>query len=355
MERTLNLVVPGLLGQVPGAAEGARPPLQIPAMERLLARADRRAGPAVDFESGLFKLFGVEPDPGRDLPVAAVTRLIDCSGARDGGCLRADPVHLRAERDHLILFDARVLDIVPEEAQVLVAEFNAAFGADGWRLEAATPERWYLALVEDPGIRTHSLREVAGHNPYAFLPYGAKSARWRRFLNEVQMLFHTSRVNGAREERGEPALNSVWFWGAGRAPAQVTAGWAQVCSDEPLARGLAQIGGIAHAPAPASAVEWLAHAGASGAHLLVLENLFAGALHGDAETWREAVERFERDWAQPLVAALQHRTLKSLRLHPGDGRVYQLDIAALRRFWKRPRRITHYLTAAGRSHTTESE
>ncbi|MDE2088694.1 MAG: hypothetical protein KGJ12_01595, partial [Gammaproteobacteria bacterium] len=293
MGRTLNLVVPDLLGRLPGG-EAARD-LRIPATERLLARADRDVDAAGGFETRSFTLFGVESDPRHDLPVAAVTRLIDSPGTSEGWWLRADPVHLRPERDHLIVFDARLLDIRREEAQALVEEFNAAFGADGGRLEAATPERWYLSLAEDPGIRTHALRETVGRNPYEFLPQGEQGARWRRFLSEVQMLFHDSRVNAAREQRGEPALNSVWFWGAGRAPARVHADWARVWSDEPLARGLARIGGIEHAPAPATAADWLAQTGTEGAHLVVLETLCAGAWYGDRPAWRNAVQRFESE------------------------------------------------------------
>lgn len=341
MGRTLQLIVPDLLGQLPGGE--AALDLRIPATERLLARAQRHADAADDFETRLFTLFGVESAPERDPPVAAVTRLADNPGPSEGWWLRADPVHLRPERDSLIVFDARLLDIRREEAQALVEEFNAAFGADGGHLEAATPERWYLSLAEDPGIRTHTLREVIGRNPYEFLPHGEQGARWRRFLNEVQMLFHDSGVNAAREQRGEPALNSVWFWGTGRAPARVRADWAQVWSDEPLARGLAQIGGIEHASAPATAADWLARAGTGGAHLVVLEALCAGAWYGDGPAWRRAVQRFENEWAQPLAAALRHGDLDGVALLPGNGSIYRVNAATLRRFWRRTRRITHYL------------
>ena len=48
----------------------------------------------------------------------------------------ADPVHLRPDRDRLILFDSRNLGITHEEAGALVGLFNGHFAADGMRLQA---------------------------------------------------------------------------------------------------------------------------------------------------------------------------------------------------------------------------
>jgi hypothetical protein len=37
---------------------------------------------------------------------------------------------------------------------------------------------------------------------------------WQRYLNEAQMLLASLPLNLARSARGEPTVNSVWFWGA---------------------------------------------------------------------------------------------------------------------------------------------
>ena len=50
----------------------------------------------------------------------------------------------------------------------------------------------------------------------------------RMLLNEVQVLLHQHPLNAARQTRGLPPVNSVWFWGAGRLPApgpSPTAAW----------------------------------------------------------------------------------------------------------------------------------
>ena len=61
---------------------------------------------------------------GLDPPVAAVTRFLD-TGERDGGWyLRADPVHLRADLNKLILFDASTFALSDREAR--------SFAADCW-------------------------------------------------------------------------------------------------------------------------------------------------------------------------------------------------------------------------------
>jgi len=47
------------------------------------------------------------------------------------------------------------------------------------------------------------------------LPSGPDAMRFHALMNEAQMLLHEHPVNAEREARGEPALNSIWFWGGG--------------------------------------------------------------------------------------------------------------------------------------------
>src|SRR6185436_8180005 len=109
-------------------------------------------------------------------------------------------------------------------------------------------------------------------------------------LTEIQMLLHSHAVNAAREARGEPAVNSLWFWGAGRLPGRVQGRWKSVTSDEPLALGLARLAGAAAHALPESADAWLEHPATDGRHLVILD---------------PAVEALERDWFAPLAAALR--------------------------------------------------
>lgn len=146
------------------------------AAETLLARGRWMELPAAGLEDALFRLFAVTTDPERDLPVAPIRRLAD-TGERDGHWwLCADPVHLEADQNRLMLFDSHTFTLEPHEAAALAQEFNAQFAADGVWLETPHPVRWYLRLAAEPEVRTHPLSRVVGHDIHAFLPWGQPSA-----------------------------------------------------------------------------------------------------------------------------------------------------------------------------------
>jgi hypothetical protein len=335
--RSVTLVVPGLLGPLPAEAG---PDTPAPALERLLARSHRRSLPAHGLCATLFHLFGHLAPPEADLPSAAVTRLADTGETAPGWWLRADPVHLRADRDRLLLFEHHTFHPTAEEAQTLAQAFNAQFAADGLALEAVQPQRWYLRADSPPRLRTSELAEAVGRDIHDFLPRGSDGRPWQALLNEVQMLFHGSPVNQAREAAGRPEINSVWFWGGGALPKAPASPWVQVWAEEPLARGLAALAGTPTAFLPASGLAWLEQAVGIGEHLAVLEDAWVAALYGDVSGWGESVAALDSHWFAPLAAALARGELQRLSIVPADGRWYSASRRALWRFWQRRRPIT---------------
>src|SRR4030067_994360 len=65
---------------------------------RLLARADQLPGVAEGDTQRLFALFGITPEAGRDLPVAAVTRVADMGVIDREWRVRAAPVYVALGR-----------------------------------------------------------------------------------------------------------------------------------------------------------------------------------------------------------------------------------------------------------------
>lgn len=336
--RALSLVVPGLFGPLPDVTGLPTPA----ALLTLLVCAAARDAAGADAESLLLHLFGIALTPERDPPVAALAWLGEGEGAAGGYWLRADPVHLRADQARLLLFGSRVLDVQMNEARTLATEFNAVYGVDGWWLETPHPQRWYLRLADDPRIRTHALHEVIGRSIDGLLPQGENGKRWHGVLNEVQMLFHASAVNQAREAQGRLEINSVWFWGGGYLPAVQSQNWVSVCSDAPLARGLARAAGVDSAALPDAATAWLETAGA-GSRLVVLSSLQEPALYGDVDAWGAAVAELERDWFGPVLNALKAGRLDQLTLYSCDGRAFVVSRADLWRFWRRRRELGWYM------------
>ena len=312
----LVLLVPGLLG--PGAAGAGDPAsaqalvagLDLDGLDRLLARAVHTGEKAADesLEALAFRSFGhAAPPAGADWPVAALTALVDgfaeegvgvrlrADGFAEEGSrirLRADPVHLRADIDDLVLFDASDIDLSPDEAEALARTVNDALAPHGPRIEAAHPHRWYVAPDAPARIATTPLSRAAGTPVSDALPRGPDAARWHRWMNEVQMALHECPVNVERERRGAAPVNSVWVWGAGSLPPAggAPAPFVQVWTDDALLRGLARHAGVERGANPAGAEEWLGGGPRPGAKPAGAEEWLdggprSGANPAGAEEW----------------------------------------------------------------------
>jgi hypothetical protein len=157
-------------------------------------------------------------------------------------------------------------------------------------------------------------------------------------LNEVQMVLHEHPVNEAREARGEPAVNSVWLWGGGRAPDKAQGPWHSVSAGDPVARGLARLAAIRARDLPASADAWLDRSPEDGRHLVVLDALRAPLALSDATGFARRLEDLERTWFAPLLSALRAGRIGMVSVHvPEAGSSFEAIRGDLRRFWRRPK------------------
>jgi hypothetical protein len=336
----LCLLVAGLFGPPSPPEEGALPAL--PALETLLARAEPQPARGRGLEPLLFSLFNVDTPEDGDLPVAAVTRVLDLGVVDNGWWLRADPVHLRPERDRLILADSHALDLTQDEAHRLVAEILEVYSADGWTLKAPRASRWYLKPARAPKMVTTPLPDAVGRDIHPYLPQGKDGKAWHTVLNEVQILLHTAKVNDERERRGKLPVNSLWFWGGGRLPRLRPVSWSCLWSAEPVSLALARLAETPSRALPTGLDDWRRQADRGGEHLVVLDEMRRPAQYGDAEAWRTAVESFERDWIAPLLPALRRRTLAKVTLLTDTGRCFYLTPKLARRWWRRRRPLAYY-------------
>ena len=332
MTRQVTLYIPGLFA---GPAAPAT-------LLRLLARADQLPGGAEGDMQRLFALFGITPEAGQDLPVAAVTRVADMGVIDRDWWIRADPVYLEPGRDSLVMHAG--LGLTPDEAAQLVAELNESLSQDGWLLKAPHPERWYLKPPVAATITTTPLTAANGRNVHPLLPQGADRKTWHTRLNEIQILLHTSPVNAAREARGALPVNSVWFWGGGRLPQAGAVRWSQLWSDEPLAQGLARLAGVSSGPVPVNGVELLAQAG-GGEVLLVLELPTPILSQDDADAWQAALQTVVANWLAPLLAAVHAGKLSTLTLISDSGPLFLYRGAHRWRFWRPLRSLAAYRVA----------
>jgi hypothetical protein len=340
-----DLLIPGLFVPEDAGADSCGE-LALPALEVLLARGASRSLPAGSLERWLASAFRIAVP--YDLPLAALSLRGEGMDPGDDCWLRADPVHLTIRGDRVMLAAATGVDVTAPEAAELVAGLNSHFAADGLEFVAPAPHRWYVRLHVEPRIRTTPTAEVTGRSIEGFLPDGDDGPRWRRVMNEAQMLLHGHPANAAREARGAPAVNSVWFWGAGSVPEVPRDGpYGAIWTSHPLAAGIALTASLPLQALPESGARWLANLTdrASGTHLLVIGDL-QDAQRGDPATWRRALAEFDGRWIAPLLQGMARGTLQSLTLHgPGPTHSYTSTMTRLDtlKFWRTRRRLPYYL------------
>lgn len=335
----LTLVIPGLCGPASDAAFLASLTERFPALESLLSRSQQQRRAVNNFDASLCCHFGLQVQAGTALPVAALTSLVDLDSEGLGaGCvMRADPVHLRADQSILRLFDSRTFTITQQEADALVLAFNELYADMDWSLLAPCPQRWYLRLPQLPAITTVAPVAIAGQDIDPHLPHGPDASTWHALMNEVQMLFHQHPVNVLREERGEPTINSLWFWGEGKLPETVPRPGIQVATDYPLAMGLASFTQTPRRDVPASLEELLGSAEKPG--LVVLDVLEAAMQYAEIESWLTALKQLELHWFAPLLKALGDGRVASVEIDPCNGKSYRTTRKQQRYFWKRTRSL----------------
>jgi hypothetical protein len=332
-----HLLVPDLFWPAAAGAEPYRK-LTMPALETLFARGRRERIAGISLERWLAKAFAAHGQ----LPLAAYALRGD-GGEPGAHCwMHADPVHLKVHGDRLILADASRLALTAEEARDLVSRLNAQFAPEGIEFVAPVPQRWYARVAAEPRLTTTPTAEVAGRNVDAFLPAGDDGARWRQIFNEAQMLLHAHPGNEAREARGALTVNSLWFWGAGKAGSPYSP-FDAVWSNHPLAAGLALSSHVGYHPLPASAAGVLEEA--DGDSLLIVADLLPSTAYGDLAAWRHALTTLEQDWFAPLLAAVKRGAVETLTLR-GLGADYgytvEIERGDLWRFWRTAKSLTHY-------------
>lgn len=281
------------------------------ALAKVLAQADRETGQASD-RGQLRRHFQLIPD---HWPIAALTRQLDAGDAAQSSWLRVDPAHVAPDMGGArLLSHGEALALTREDVAQLLPALRPLFGDAGFALDAPHPSRWYLRLPRESRLPEFATPDdVLGEDLFAHLPQGELGRRWRALLTETQVVLHNHPWNAMRASMGRPAVNSVWFWGAGASPDFVRTRYRQIKGNDVLLRALASAAGVSQETTEADQVDALVD-------LRHLRDL--GLLASEA--------------VQPLLHAVRQRELQSLTLDFEDGLVFQLRRDQRWRFWRKP-------------------
>jgi hypothetical protein len=300
---TLTLLLPAET-RLRGALAGSS------ALARLLARADATLG-APGTDAQLLRHFDLLP---RRVPVAPITRALDADDAGHGAWMRADPAYVRADMATGRMLACGELGLDADACDQLLRPLRPLFGDEGFPISAPVPQRWYLSLPRDVDLpELASPDDALGDDLHPHLPAGAVGRRWRRLLNEAQVVLHNHPLNDARVAAGQPPVNSLWFWGAGVLPDRVALAHRSVHSDDPLLLGLGRL-----AERPVRPLQSLLEAAPELPALIDLRRLVD-------------VAQLQAPW---LPWALQQQS-DVLRFDFADGRVFDYRARHRWRVWRR--------------------
>ncbi len=306
----LVLVAPGLLSSPADAFD----------RDRAFATLAAHAGDARIHPEGIAgAMLAATPCPD-GTPVAPLAALGAGTDPGSAFVIVADPVHFDAGHTDVVL-TRRVDDLERDEADALVATLSAHFADDGLRFVAPRAGAWFVLAAQAQEVATTPVDAVVGRSLMAHLPRGPAAGTWKRWQDEVGMLLHDHPVNAAREGRGLPSANAVWFWGSGRLAdvgildtgiAVDVAAAAGRAGD--IARGIALAGRGSVAPWPPPG-GWLdpslrqRGAGGNGG-----ANAAATIVVTDAIGSERDVAAFARDWLAPALALLAVGHIDALHL-----------------------------------------
>ncbi|HSH27081.1 MAG TPA: hypothetical protein VK972_04840 [Wenzhouxiangella sp.] len=194
---------------------------------------------------------------GSPLPAAPLTRRSDRPDDAQGAWLRADPVGLVPDLAAVWL---------QTDASFPSGEWSEALSSllreEGLTLELTESGRGYVRLDCPPETLFSPPWTLAGASLEHGLPQGGDAQRWRRLLNETQVL-----LQQLRKAADDPAAipGSLWFWGGGSLPdsSAIRPRVCRIVADDPVLVGLADWLGLPRRPAseeveplPGAIVEW---------------------------------------------------------------------------------------------------
>ncbi|MDD4911808.1 MAG: hypothetical protein PHP57_05890 [Sideroxydans sp.] len=329
----LHWVAPDLLlpaDEMRNVASG----LVLPYLAKILARSQQSIMEAQSLERLVCRRFNTQS-------VAPIRAQSDGLDVRDGFWLCADPVHLQLQQSQVNLLAN--MSCTAEEASAVCHSLNEYFAQDGLSFFAPLSRRWYVRASQSSEVSLTSLRTANGRDVKPYQPQGRDALRWKRVMNEVQMLLHTHPVNVAREVKGLLPINSLWLWGAGvtgplQTDIEIVGGGEEVS---------AALACVAMATSATTLQEMLT--GQSKEGLWVTTALNDAWQQGDLYGWREHMEYVERDVAMPIWNALCDGRLQSVSIEvpmESGNRRFELDRLGVWRLWRQRKPLESYCVAS---------
>ncbi|MFK8077259.1 MAG: hypothetical protein AB8B84_11780 [Granulosicoccus sp.] len=283
-----------------------------------------KEGKQIPWQASLFGRITQSDITAAQLPVA---ELLQPNLVGNRGIVRADPVHLQADRDTAKLLPAQMLALDEGESEALIASLNEFLAADGFSVFPGPDQGWYMTGMDASTLESYPPSFLADRNASAFLPSGNNSESWRRLMTEIQMLLHTHPVNEQRTQHGKLPVNSLWFWGGANLttyPSQAVG--LNVYADDDFSKSLCSYLGVpCHDLAEFDPV--------SSGDAVIVDTRIASAHFARSESaLTAATQRVDVEWLAVLSNRIRRRQIGSVTTINEDGDSGALTLATQRAY-----------------------
>ena len=262
----------------------------------------------------------------KNIAAAPLCRLADDNSAgldstdEEAYWLRFDPVYLLPDLTAVWIHSPAELDGSAQALAPLLEEFGRMFEAEGIDGQFC-PSKSYglIQLAEPPDSDFIPLSRVIGRRLDEVLPSGSDQMRWRRMLNESQMIFHQFRALDDTRQQGL----GLWFWGSGRLPTPPLLKDARMLAAKSVETLTDEWRGLAR---------WM--------RLEIVEQFeyqpFSGTriVHAEVADSADALMQLEQRWIRPAWQALSTGSLHQLML-VGTDRAWTAGRFDRWAFWRR--------------------
>ncbi len=267
-------------------------------------------------------------------------------GDNAGGMLCADPVHFEAGMNDVTLTNS-ITNLTENEAKEILELLNRHFQPDGLEFVYGNNQHWYVTYPEQESIKTTPLEAALKKNIAGLLPY-SEQRNWQQIQNEAQMLLHSSDVNINREMAGLETLNSLWFWGGGKAKT-IKSDYKTIftkndkISTEITGKMFAQAAACKWQKLPKNGENLLLQQHKAGTSYVLLDHLHQPVIEENPEAFQIALNQIDEEYIKPLMHAWKKNQI-DLEIDGADGSLIRPLKTPVWKFWNKPRQLSDIAT-----------
>lgn len=223
----MHIVIPGAWPDPEVAAELASHVAQrAPTLAHWLSRGKATISPSLaadtwctPLEHWLLDANGFTPAQSEH--ISAGLGPLRASGPEEEPVWLAELIHMAPSRDGAALLPADTLDITAEQSEALWVSAQEYLSDYSLQAEPLRPDTWQIRWPQAMQLPCASPALVAVSSVNDWWPQDPLAQPWRQLINTLQMAWFDHPVNLARQQAGQPPINSLWLYGGAR-PSQLT-------------------------------------------------------------------------------------------------------------------------------------